>query len=49
MEDPKPAIKPADRGESIMPIHGTFNFHCGPGGYLLHELLPRCHHIPDPL
>ena len=31
MEDPKPAIKPADRGESIMPIHGTFNFQCGPG------------------
>ena len=31
MEEPKPAIKPADRGESIMPIHGTFNFQCGPG------------------
>ena len=31
MEDHKPAIKPADRGESIMPIHGTFNFQCGPG------------------
>lgn len=31
MEDLKPAIKPADRGESIMPIHGTFNFKCGPG------------------
>jgi Fe-S-cluster containining protein len=31
MEENKPAIKPAARGEAIMPIHGTFNFKCGPG------------------
>jgi Fe-S-cluster containining protein len=31
MEEIKPTIKPAARGEGIMPIHGTFNFQCGPG------------------
>ena len=31
MEETRPAIKPAARGEAIMPIHGTFNFKCGPG------------------
>ncbi|MEW6185726.1 MAG: YkgJ family cysteine cluster protein [Thermodesulfobacteriota bacterium] len=31
MEEPKSPIKPAVRGQGIMPIHGTFNFKCGPG------------------
>jgi|YelNatPaOPRAMG01_1025707.scaffolds.fasta_scaffold78721_2 Fe-S-cluster containining protein len=31
MKETKSPIKPAARGESIMPIHGTFNFRCGPG------------------
>ncbi len=31
MEDNQSTIKPAARGEGIMPIHGTFNFRCGPG------------------
>jgi len=31
MEETKSSIKPAARGEGIMPIHGTFNFQCGPG------------------
>jgi len=30
MEDIKSTIKPVIRGEGIMPIHGTFNFQCGP-------------------
>ena len=31
MEETKSTLKPAPRGESILPIHGTFNFKCGPG------------------
>jgi Fe-S-cluster containining protein len=31
MEENRSTIKPAARGEGIMPIHGTFNFKCGPG------------------
>jgi uncharacterized protein len=31
MEETKSTIKPAARGEGIMPIHGTFHFECGPG------------------
>lgn len=31
MEENQTAIKPAGTGESIMPIHGTFQFRCGPG------------------
>ena len=31
MEEIKSEIKPAARGEGIMPIHGTFNFKCSPG------------------
>lgn len=31
MEDTNSTLKPAPRGESILPIHGTFNFKCGPG------------------
>ena len=31
MKETESAIKPVARGESIMPIHGQFNFQCGPG------------------
>jgi Fe-S-cluster containining protein len=31
MKENESGIKPAARGEGIMPVHGTFNFKCGPG------------------
>ena len=31
MKESESSIKPAALGESIMPVHGTFNFKCGPG------------------
>ncbi len=31
MKETESAIKPVARGEAIMPVHGQFNFQCGPG------------------
>ncbi|MFH0786106.1 MAG: YkgJ family cysteine cluster protein [Pseudomonadota bacterium] len=31
MKETESAIKPVARGEGVMPVHGTFNFQCGPG------------------